>query len=240
MGNFVNISLWLCVAFLVADYPLQTNFVFAFRYKYKYGGIFHVSIHFVMGTVFLFPYLINWQIWVVLVVLNVLHYFIDTVAKKNIWMLFADQAAHLVLIVAGAFFAAGAIPMALPDTVARYYFSTSLPLYLIGYIVATFAGTIVIYFVKMTFRSDYTGRGIFGYEKFTGVLSRAATVTAILLGARYHPALFLAAPLGEGLRLAHIMSKTKDDRQYRDVYYLDVILSFVYAAAIGTALTFVR
>jgi hypothetical protein len=240
MGNFTNILLWLCVAFVVADYPLQTNFVFAFRYKYRYGGILHVAIHFVVGAVFLFPYLLNWRMWVVLVVLNVLHYFIDTVSKKNIWMFFADQAAHLVLIVAGAFFAAGAVPMVLPETIARYYFSTSFPLYIIGYIAATFVGTIVIYFVKMTFRSDYAGRGIFGYEKSTGVLSRAATVTAILLGARYHPVLFLAAPVGEGLRLAHVMSKSKDDHQYRDVYYFDVILSFVYAAAIGIALAFIR
>ncbi len=240
MGNFTNIFLWLCVAFLVADYPLQTNFVFAFRYRYKYGGVLHVAIHFVVGVVFLIPYLHNWRIWVVLVVLNALHYFIDTISKKNIQMFFGDQAVHLILIVAGAFFAAGAAPMFLSETVARYYFSTSFPLYLIGYVAATFAGTIVIYFVKMTFRSDYAGRGIFGYEKFTGALSRAATVTAILLGARYHSVLFLTAPVGEGLRLAHIMSKSNDGNQYRDVYYLDVILSFVYAAAIGIALTFVR
>jgi hypothetical protein len=240
MDNFTNIFLWLCVVHLVADYPLQTNLVFGFRYKYKYGGLLHVGIHFVVGAVFLFPYILNWQIWVVLAVSNVIHYFIDTVAKKNIWMFLGDQAAHLVIITAGAFVAASAAPMALPDAVARYYFSTSFPLYVIGYLAATYMGTIVIYFVKVTFRSDYAGRGIFGYEKFTGVAARAVTVTAILLGARYHPAFFLAAPAGEVLRLAHVLWKKEDGGQYKDVFYADIIISFIYAAAVGAALTFVR
>jgi hypothetical protein len=240
MGSFTNIFLWLCVVHLVADYPLQTNFVFSFRYKYKHGGLLHVGIHFVIGAVFLLPYLLNWQIWVVLAVSNVIHYFIDKISKTNLWMFLGDQAAHLAIIAAGAFVAAGAVPMALPDTVGHYYFSTSLPLYVIGYLAATFMGTIVIYFIKVTFRPDYAGRGIFGYEKFAGALARAATVTAILLGARYHPAFFLTAPAGEGLRLAHVFWKSENRGQYKDVYYADIIISFVYAAAVGAALTFVK
>lgn len=243
MGNFpgmnVNIFLWLCVAFLVADYPLQTNKVFEFRYKYRLGGLLHVIIHFLAAFVLLFPYLLGWQIWVVLVVTNVAHFFIDTVSKKNIWMFVGDHAAHFALILLGAVFAAEAEPLVLPTPLSEVYFSNGFLIYLIGYLAATYMGGIVIYFLKMTFRPDYAGRGIYGYEKFSGVLARAATVTGVLLGAKVHPAFFATVPVGEGLRLAHVMSKSEENPHYRDVYYGDTVISFVYAAAIGTALAFV-
>jgi len=239
VGQFPNIFLWLVVAFLVADYPLQLNVVLQIRYKYRYGGALHAAIHALAGFFFLYPYLGHWQIWAAYGATIVAHYFIDTVSKKNVFMLLGDQAAHFLLMAAVAFLCRGLAPLALPPLLARYYFDVHIPLYITGYLAATFAGTIVIYFLKMTFRRGYGPRPILLYEKTTGVLSRALVVTAVLLGFKLSPAFFFLAPVGDLLRLYQVVTLRGDDRAYKNVYVADVIISFVYAAAIGAALALV-
>lgn len=240
MGQFWNICLWLVVGFLVADYPLQLNFVFKIRYKYRFGGLLHVAFHFLSALVFVIPYLVHWQLWALITATIILHYFVDTVNKKNIWMLLGDQAIHLALIAGVAYVGRDLQPIKLPAAVAAWYFNRQVVLYIIGYLAATFAGTIIIYFLKMTFRRDYSGRAILGYEKATGVLARVWVVTAVLLGFKVSPGFFLAAPVPDLIRLYGVLTRRGDERHFRNVYPVDILISFVYAAAIGVALTFVK
>jgi len=240
VNNFWNIFLWLYVAFLVADYPLQLNVVFRVRYKYRYGGLLHVGIHFLSGLFFLLPYLVHWQIWALFTATIILHYFIDTVNKKSVWMLLADHAAHFGLIAVLAWLARNLQPAPLPALCARWYLDPAVPLYGIGYLAATYAGTIFIFFLKMTFRPGYFGRPLLGYEKTTGVIARAVTATAVILGFKLTPAFFAVAPVPELLRLYRVWTRRGEDGHYRDVYIWDVAVSFVWAAAIGVALSFVE
>jgi hypothetical protein len=239
LGQFKYILLWLVAAFLIADYPLQSNLVFQIRYKYKFGGLLHVAIHALAGLFLLYPFLVHWQIWAAFAATIVLHYFIDTVSKTNILMWFADQAAHLILIVGVAFLCRNLQPITLPPIIAKYYFNVPFVLYVIGYLAATFAGTIFIFFLKMTFQKDYQARPILLYEKTTGVLSRAIVVTAVILGFKLTPAFFFVAPVPDLLRLYQVVTLRGGERHYKDVYPADVLISFVYAAAIGVALSFV-
>jgi hypothetical protein len=240
VDQFPYIFLWLTAAFLIADYPLQSNLVFQIRYKYKYGGLLHVALHALAGLFLLYPYLSHWQIWAAFGATLVLHYFIDTVSKKNILMWLADQAAHIALIVGVAFVGRNLAPLELPETVARYYFNVPIALYVIGYVAATFAGTILIFFVKITFRKDYQARPILLFEKTTGVISRALVVTAVILGFKLTPAFFFVAPVPDLLRLYQVVTaRGIDEKHYKDVYPSDIIISFVYAGAIGIALAFV-
>lgn len=239
MGQFKYILLWLIAAFLVADYPLQSNLVFEIRYKYRFGGLLHVAIHALAGLFLLYPFLVHWQIWVAFGATIILHYFIDTVSKTNIFMWLADQGAHVALIAGVALLCRNLEPVPLPDVVAKYYFNVPFALYVIGYLAATFAGTILVFFVKMTFQKDYQTRPILLYEKTTGVLSRAIVVTAIILGFKLTPAFFFVAPVPDLLRLYQVVTLRGDQRHYKDVYPADVLISFLYAAAIGVALAFV-
>jgi hypothetical protein len=238
LDQFKYIALWLITAFLVADYPLQSNLVFEFRYKYKYGGLLHVAIHALVGLVFISPYLTHWQVWAAFGATIFLHYFIDTVSKSNIFMWLVDQSAHILLILGAAFLCRNLQPIELPAVVARYYFSVPFALYVIGYLAAAFAGTILILFVKLTFLRDYKPRPLLTYEKLTGVISRAIVVTAVILGVKVSPAFFFAAPVPDLIRLYLVLSRRGDEKHYRDIYVQDVIISFVYAAAIGVALSF--
>lgn len=239
MDQFKYIFLWLTAAFLIADYPLQSNLVFAIRFKYKFGGLLHVAIHALAGLFLLYPYLSHWEIWLAFGATIVLHYFIDTVSKKNIFMWLADQGSHIALIVGVALICRNLQPIQLPDAIAKYYFDTSFALYVIGYVAATFAGTILIFFVKSTFRSDYEARPILLYEKTTGVISRAIVVTAIILGFKVTPAFFFISPVPDLLRLYQVVTLRNEENHYKDVFPSDIVISFLYAAAIGVALAFV-
>jgi hypothetical protein len=239
LGQFKYILLWLIAAFLIADYPLQSNLVFQIRYKYKYGGLLHVAIHALAGLFLLYPYLGHWQVWAAFAVTIILHYFIDTVSKTNIFMFFADQASHILLIAGVAFLCRNLEPVALPPVIAKYYFNVPFILYVIGYLAATFAGTIIIFFVKMTFQKDYQTRPILLYEKTTGVISRAVVVTAVILGFKLSPAFFFVAPVPDLLRMYQVVTQRGKERHYKDIYPTDVLISFAYAAAIGVALAFV-
>jgi len=239
MDQFKYIFLWLTAAFLIADYPLQSNFVFAIRYKYRFGGLLHVALHALAGLFFLYPYLSHWQVWTAFMATIVLHYFIDTVSKKNIFMWLADQASHIALIVGVAFLCRHLQPIALPELLEKYYFNTTFALYVIGYVAATFAGTILVFFVKSTFRRGYEPRPILLYEKTTGVVSRAIVVTAIILGFKVSPAFFFLSPVPDLLRLYQVVTMRNAENHYKDVYPSDIVISFLYAAAIGVALAFV-
>jgi hypothetical protein len=239
LDQFKYILLWLIAAFLIADYPLQWNFVFEIRYKYKFGGLLHVAIHALAGLFLLYPYLTHWQIWVAFGATIVLHYFIDTVSKTNIYMWLLDQASHIGLIVGAALLCRHVQPISLPAVVAKYYFNVPFALYVIGFVAATFAGTIVIFFLKSTFRKDYGVKPIQLYEKTTGAVSRAIVVAVVILGFKLTPAFFFIAPVPDLLRLYHVVTLRGEDDHYKDVYPLDVLISFVYAAAIGVALAFV-
>ncbi len=239
MGEFKYILLWLIAAFLIADYPLQSNLVFQIRYRYKFCGLLHVAIHALAGLFLIYPFLVHWQIWVAFGATIVLHYFIDTVSKTNILMWLADQAVHVALIAGVALLCRNLQPVPLPEVVAKYYFNVPFAFYVIGYLAATFAGTILVFFVKVTCQQDYQTRPILLYEKTTGVLSRAIVVTAIILGFKLTPAFFFVAPVPDLLRLYQVVTLRGEERHYKDVYPADVLISFLYAAAIGVALAFV-
>jgi len=239
LDQFKYILLWLIAAFLIADYPLQSNLVFEIRYKYKFGGLLHVAIHALAGLFLLYPYLAHWQLWVAFGVTIVLHFLIDTVSKTNIFMWVADQGAHLALIAGVAFLCRNLQPVPLPDIVAQYYFNAPFVLYVIGGLAATFAGTIFVFFVKMTFRKDYRTRPILLYEKTTGVISRAIVVTAVVLGLKLTPAFLLVAPVPDLLRLYQVVTLRGNEAHYKNVYPADILISFIYAAAIGVALAFI-
>lgn len=239
MDQFQYIFLWLTAAFLIADYPLQSNLVFAIRYKYKFGGLLHVALHALAGLFLLYPYLSHWQIWVTFGATIVLHYFIDTVSKKNIFMWLGDQALHIALIAGVALLCRNLQPVELPAILGKYYFNTTFALYVIGYVAATFAGTILVFFFKLTFRRDYEARPILLYEKTTGVISRAIVVTAIILGFKVTPAFFFISPVPDLLRLYQVVTLRTEEKHYKDVFPSDIVISFLFAAAIGVALAFV-
>lgn len=235
MGQFWYIFLWLIIAHILADFPLQTNRVFAARYKYKFGGIIHVSIHYIVGLILLFPYLASWEFWLSFTAVTIIHYFIDTIKKGNIWAFVLDQVSHLIVLAGVAFLCRGVVSLNIPDWLSIYYLNTNLLVYLIGYLTAAYIGTIVVLFLKS---DKYRKKPPTGYEKITGVLARVATLTCVILAFKLHWGFAVLIPIPETIRFLIVYSKRKlPHLPYRNITPRDVVVSFIYTLIVAIPLS---
>ncbi len=234
MGQFWYIFLWLIIAHILADYPLQTNRVFAARYKYKFGGVIHVLVHYIVGLLLLFPYLLSWEFWVTYTAITVAHYFIDTVKKGNIWAFFLDQLSHLILLAGVARLCIDANPISTPGWLNRYYFDIDLLVYITGYLTVAFVGTIIVLFLKT---EEYRDKPLTIYEKTTGALARIATLTCVILTFKLHWGFLVLIPIPELVRLVIVYSKRElPHLPYKNVTPRDVIVSFAFTLVIAIPL----
>ncbi|MCP4229160.1 MAG: DUF3307 domain-containing protein [bacterium] len=231
MGQFWYIFLWLLIAHLIADFPLQTNRVFAARYKYKYGGIIHVVIHFIIGLILLVPYLGSWKFCLLYTIITVAHYFIDTIKKKNIWAFFGDQLLHIILLGGGAFLCRGDIPFQIPQWLGSYYYNIPLLVYIIGYLLVAYVGIIVVLFLKRGERAT-TPPSL--YEKTTGGLARVWTLSVIILAFNLHWGFVVLAPAGEIVRFVVVNAKRElPHLSYKNVMPRDIVISFIYSILVA-------
>ena len=234
MGQFWYILLWLIIAHIIADFPLQTNKVFAARYKYKYGGLIHVFIHFAVGIILLFPYLASWEFWLSFAVVTTLHYFIDTIKKTNIWAFILDQMSHFLLLSGVALLCCRVTAMNVPDWFGAYYYNLNLLVYIIGYLAAAYVGIIVILFLKPGENKDKPPTV---YEKTTGALARVATLTCVILAFNLHWAFAVLIPVPETVRLIIVLSRRNLPHiPYKNIFPRDIIVSFAYTLLLAIPL----
>jgi hypothetical protein len=93
----------LFLAHLVADYPLQTGWVFREKTEHTWGVVYHGSVAGVLGFALAGPYLRYPKTWLVLIGLWLFHIFLDkgkTLLNSKVvrswWLVFiADQALHV-------------------------------------------------------------------------------------------------------------------------------------------------
>ena|GEM_PF-1660488 len=93
----------LFLAHLVADYPLQTGWVFREKTEHTWGVVYHGSVAGVLGFALAGPYLRYPRTWVVLIGVWLFHIFLDkgktllnSKAVRSWWLVFvADQALHV-------------------------------------------------------------------------------------------------------------------------------------------------
>jgi len=229
----MNIFLLLLLAFLIADYPFQTNWVFNVRVKYKWGKWVHVFIHTITTTIFLTPYLNHYQSWLVILIITATHYIIDHMKKPNIWLFFLDQMMHLGVIIVCALAMRGLLPMTLPDILNKFFLNNYILMFLIGFFTATFAGTIFIYFTKLTWRSDYKNRPILTYEKVSGTLDRGIVYISFMAGIYLNPLYFIVIIAPIVIRLYLWQKMKKSDGHFKDVFLHDIIVSLIYTIVVS-------
>ncbi|MGQ9706995.1 MAG: DUF3307 domain-containing protein [bacterium] len=229
----MNIFLLLLLSFLIADFPFQTNWVFNIRNKYNWGKWVHVSIHTITTTIFLTPYLYQYQTWLIIFIITITHYIIDHMKKPNIWLFFLDQIMHLGVITICALALRGLTPMFLPDVLTKFFLNNYLLMFLIGFFTATFAGTIFIYFTKLTWRENYKNRPILTYEKVSGALDRGIVYSAFIAGI-YLNLLYLIVMISPIIIRLYLWQKMKtEEGHFKDVYLHDIIVSFVFTVIIA-------
>ena len=96
----MNVLATLLFAHLIADFPLQTNWVFRFKLESWLGVMLHSAIHVVVTA----SLLVNWpQVWPLLIVLGLLHFICDWLKTRpfqdsGVSGFLIDQFAHITIL----------------------------------------------------------------------------------------------------------------------------------------------
>jgi hypothetical protein len=107
----------LLLAHLIADFPLQSNFVFRLKTRSPAGLLLHVGLHLLILCLLLVD---PWRYWPALLFLGVSHYTIDWLKVKRPsspeWPAFLlDQAAHIAVLAIIALWQPNMILQPMPD-----------------------------------------------------------------------------------------------------------------------------
>lgn len=105
------ITAYLLVSHLISDFILQTTRLVAWKIKTFRGTLFHVAIFCLTSLVVLLPLLYNLQVWIVILLIGIVHYFTDQI-KINIELkkdpsdvpFIADQGIHYLSLVLGGYY----------------------------------------------------------------------------------------------------------------------------------------
>jgi len=154
---------WLLVlAHLMGDFPLQTDSIFYYKNKYKWGILLHVTICAVMNIVFTVPFLRYPSFWLVLFILFISHIFYDSgkiwmtrsILKDNISLFLFDQFLHLITIWLVTIFFLGIHTTLHINYAMPFYSNRALIIQLSGFIFAIFALAPLIFYVRQFLNSQ--------------------------------------------------------------------------------------
>ena len=104
------ITAYLIASHLISDFILQTTRLVEWKKKTFRGTLFHVFIFFLVSVVVLFPFIYNWEVLVVILLICIVHFFTDQ-AKINIELksdpsdipFIADQGIHYISLLIGGY-----------------------------------------------------------------------------------------------------------------------------------------
>jgi len=222
------------LAHMIADYPLQTDWVFKVRHAHRSGILVHILLQVLTTIILLSPYLLNLRTWLVIAGIFVTHLLIDQIRKNNIWVFLLDQVLHLGVIIAATLAMRGVEPMSLPIWLANFWFNNALIMILVGFLTASFVGTILILFIKVTWRPGFTVKqGLSSYEKTTGALERGLVFVLAILGWYINPIFYIFIVIPPTLRLFFWQRWRDESGHYQNVYLADIVTGFVYTMLVA-------
>ena len=192
----------LLLAHLLADFPLQFTQLFRLKVSSRWGTAFHGGIFTLLALILAFPYLAHNSMWVFILLLGIFHILIDetklSLIRKfkvdNLWLFLVDQGLHIGLIGLVAATSLGRLVLNLP----LYNFPSFLTqvyddpqskviIYSIAYLIATFGGTFLIYYLKKTFFTRQLGKVIISRpEKYFGILERFLIVSLVIFPGHFY------------------------------------------------------
>ncbi len=234
--NFATIRvmflfLKLYLAHLIADFILQFDELYRLKVKSRWGHIAHVLIHFAVSALLVFPYLKLASVWCFLAFITLIHYLQDTIkyeiqrAPQKMFTAFViDQIVHAVILSGVVLLPMSRVVLGFPEnpTLNSLYTDPFWTLAAIAWTLSTFGGSYLLY----TFRQSYSHNprprhGITTPEMTLSLIERTVITFVFLFPSPTW--LWFASPL---IFIPRILTK-----KYADA--LDMVLSFLYAAAIG-------
>lgn len=152
----------LLLAHIIADFPLQTNQILKVKANTKWGVILHTIIVLIFSIFFIFPYLEDPKVIIILLVIFLSHTVIDKLklehSKKtnnqSIKILILDQVLHIAIIAVLTFNFTKTYLLSSPFNSAflnyliDIYNSDIFIISLIGYIASVFFIPILLMYIK--------------------------------------------------------------------------------------------
>ncbi len=179
----------LTLAHLVSDFIFQTEEVFEIRKKGVYGNFLHSLIVFLTLLLFSFPYLKFIEVWIVIFIASLTHFFQDEwktkITKKYpSWSFFAfiiDQFLHIFFLSPILIFDFSHFPLLPSENLPlSLYNNDSLIIFSIGYTISTFAGGYLWEnFLLSYFKKTYSQQDILFLRKY-GIFERFVITTSFL------------------------------------------------------------
>ncbi len=218
------------LAHFIADFPLQTDKIFALKSKYSWGVIVHGSIAGILGFVFAARYLKYPDIVGYLFLLWATHIIIDRVklilnkrmGKENVYLFLSDQVIHLFLIFSVCQTPNAKIPLPLNIPIIGKLCNSDLFVqYLIGYIIVTYVVMILIFSLKSTFKKPASIPGV--KKKLFEFTERGLITTFVILGGIFYWLILICA-------VPRFVLSFKKEPTFE---FYDVVLSLVLTLPVG-------
>lgn len=153
----MNLFWLLLLAHFIADFPLQSDKIFALKSKYQWGVLPHIFISFITNLIIAFPYLGFKNFWFAVFFLVGIHFLVDwfkiILTKKffsdSLFIFILDQMFHIFFIWLTCFYL---FDIQSPDIknrfIANYYLNKKVILALTGLIFSIFGGGVLIHYVR--------------------------------------------------------------------------------------------
>jgi len=153
----MNLFWLLILAHVIADFPLQSDTIFALKSKYRWGLVPHIIISFITNLVVAFPYSGFTTFWLAILFLASTHFVLDwlkiiltrRLLSDSLFTFLMDQVLHLFFIWLTCFQL-----FDIPDPeiynkfLAAIYLNHKFALALSGIIFSIFGGGVVIHYIR--------------------------------------------------------------------------------------------
>lgn len=189
-SEIIDLFWSLVLAHLLADFPLQADFVFRQKQKGKYGVAFHVAMFVAVSILLLLPALRIASVVFLIAALGVAHFWIDETKLRlfrrievdNLWAFLADQALHFMSLVVGVWlFAKHTENVSLDLVLIRPVLHSMTCRVVTGLILSSYFGVLITHYLeKMFLGGKYHNENLRPAEKYLGILGRLLVTSAFL------------------------------------------------------------
>ncbi|MFH0886819.1 MAG: DUF3307 domain-containing protein [bacterium] len=178
----------LLLAHFIADYPMQWSAFLRWKVKSIWGKAVHSGLHVLVSILLLIPYWNTLGLWTFMLILFLTHFFQDWLkififhGKKSddVFTFLMDQVLHFIVLALVLLFPFAKEVRHLPALGALYN-NTIYIIVFTGIFAATYAGSVLLYYLKKTFIDERSGFD----QGYDGMGERAAIFFLVLLGGYY-------------------------------------------------------
>ena len=184
----------LYLAHIAGDFPLQTDTVYKIKMRSSWGVIPHVVICSIANIVFLYPLWGHLNTWAAILLLGLIHTFLDKTkivlssrtSNDSLFNFLLDQLLHLFSILLVAFWLDHVLEQQHVATMIRFYNKNVLVISS-ALLLASFAGVPFTYYTKKYWMRRISGLSTaMSYprykDRFSGMVERTLATAGLVLG----------------------------------------------------------